>query len=66
VKSLPVYASQLVEELNASVPARCMRPGESLEDHLRYAGQRDLIESLLRRLEATNTSDPTKSVVVKR
>lgn len=43
---LPLYASVLVEELNALFPARCIGPGQSLEDAHRYAGKRELVEFL--------------------
>jgi hypothetical protein len=59
---LPVFASQLVEELNKSHPARCMRVGETVEEHQRYAGGRDLIDSLVIRLQATVDQDPTQAV----
>lgn len=56
---LPVYATDLVRALDKSFPARCIGPAESPTDAHRYAGKRELIEGLLRRLEATNSSDPT-------
>ncbi len=60
---LPVYATQLVEELNKDFPARCIAPGQTLEDAHRYAGKRELVEGLLRRLEATVEQDPTRPVL---
>jgi hypothetical protein len=63
MNQLPVYATDLVRELDKSTPARCIRRGESPEDAHRYAGQRELVEGLLRRLEATNSSDPTQPLL---
>ena len=40
------YAQALVELLDQMYPARCISPGESLEDHLRHAGKRELIDDL--------------------
>lgn len=62
---LPYTAIALVEELAKSIPARCIRANESLEAAHRYAGQRDLIESLLLRLAATVESDPEKPILKK-
>ena len=43
---LPLYASELVEELNNLFPPRCITPGQTLEDAHRYAGKRELVEML--------------------
>jgi hypothetical protein len=63
MEQLPVYATQLVEELNLSHPHRCIRVGESEIDAHRYSAKRDLIDYLLSRLAATNSSDPTKPLL---
>lgn len=63
--SLPVYASDLIKELAASVPERCIGANESLEDAHRYAGKRELVNSLLLRLKASDESDPTKPLLRK-
>lgn len=60
-----MLAVDLVRELAKSIPDRCIRKGESLDDAHRYAGQRDLVNNLLLRLEATESSDPTKPLVPK-
>ncbi len=65
MKPLPHTAIQLVEELAKSIPQRCIQPGETLEAAHRYAGQRDLVESLLLRLKATVESDPEKPLLKK-
>ena len=49
---LPPLSAALIEELDAQNPARCIKPGESVEDAHRYAGRRALIEELLARLQA--------------
>lgn len=45
--ALPLDSQELVERLDKLFPARCIQPGESLEDAHRYAGKRDLVEALL-------------------
>lgn len=62
---LPVYATDLVRELNASIPPRCVGSDESMQSAHRYAGKRELVEALLRRLNATQAaeSDPTASLL---
>lgn len=39
----PSIPPELVEYLEAAYPPRCMYPGESIEEHLRYAGKVDLV-----------------------
>lgn len=51
MKHIPQDAESLIKQLDELYPARCIAPGESLEDHLRYAGGRDLIQTLLDRLK---------------
>lgn len=52
-QTLPQFSYDLIDLLDKTYPNRCMRKGESLEDHLRYAGKRDVIEMLLSRREYT-------------
>ncbi len=54
MKQLPIDAESLIIQLNETYPARCIKPGESLEDHLRYAGMRDLVETLVGRLKSAD------------
>jgi hypothetical protein len=65
VESLPVYASQLVEELDTSLPHRCIRANDTEIDAHRYAGKRELIDYLMLRLRATRAGDsnPTKPLL---
>jgi hypothetical protein len=44
---LPPLSTDLVDELNKLHPERCMREGETLEAHSRYAGKRELINFLI-------------------
>lgn len=63
MEKLPVYATDLVRALDKSHPHRCIQPGQSEIDAHRYAAKRELIDHLLLRLEATNSSDPTKPLL---
>lgn len=63
MNQLPQFAADLVRELDKSTPARCMGANESLTDAHRYAGKRELVDSLLLRLEATSSADPTKPLL---
>lgn len=47
MKHLPATARELVDALDKAYPARCIRPDESLESAHRYAGARDLIDTLI-------------------
>jgi hypothetical protein len=47
---LPPLSHQLVEELNQLYPAQCIASGDTLEVAHRYAGKRELVETLLRLL----------------
>lgn len=44
---LPHTTIELLELLNTRFPARCIKPGESLEEAHRYAGKRELIDTLI-------------------
>jgi hypothetical protein len=63
MQQLPQFATDLVRELDKSTPAKCIGANESETDAHRYAGKRELIESLLRRLEETSSADPTKPLL---
>ena len=47
---LPDDTPGLIKLINEENPERCIRPKESHEDHIRYAGRRDLINELNERL----------------
>lgn len=52
MKVLPSNVPELIAELEAAYPARCIKPEESPEAAHRYAGKVDLIVELRRRLNA--------------
>lgn len=54
VQSFPTHATDLVKDLDKRYPERCIDKGESFEDHLRYAGARDVIRWLNDWLSAAN------------
>ncbi|RWP84740.1 MAG: hypothetical protein EOR11_19970 [Mesorhizobium sp.] len=41
---LPVFSRESIEELETQFPPRCLGRGESVEEHLRYAGKVELVE----------------------
>jgi len=51
MKPLPIYTSDLLEELDKEYPLRCILPSETMEQAHRYAGARDVIDRLRLRLE---------------
>ena len=46
LKILPLQTEQLIDTLEVSYPPRCIAKDETLEEHLRYAGAVDLVETL--------------------
>lgn len=55
--TLPLHAVDLVRELMALYPHRCLRVGQSAEDAHRYAGAVELVERLAIRLDYTENRD---------
>lgn len=55
----PLLSKPLLDLLDQAVPPRCMARGETVEDHLRYAGQRELVESLRFQFEQANSLQGT-------
>lgn len=51
-QQLPATIEQLITELEATFPPRCIKPLESLEEAHRYAGRVDLIANLRARYSA--------------
>lgn len=47
MKALPIHIDELIDTLDKEYPARCIQKNESLEQHLRYAGKRELVDYLL-------------------
>lgn len=64
-EKLPSLAADLIRELDRTCPARCIRANESLEDAHRYAGKRELVDSLLLRLKGAEAghSDPEQPLL---
>jgi hypothetical protein len=46
-ETLPASSRDLIAALDKLYPPRCIAPGESLETAHRYAGARELVETLL-------------------
>lgn len=42
----PLFSDNQVSFLESKFPARCIKPSETIEDHLRYAGVVDLVQQL--------------------
>lgn len=57
---IPEISSELVEVLDKLFPNRVIGHHETHEQHLRYAGQRDLVEWLRFHHEVQNSSDLTE------
>lgn len=64
---LPATAYELIDELAVAYPHRCIAEGESPERAHRYAGMRELIDSLLNmKAEEEAPSDQTTSSLILR
>lgn len=48
-EKLPVFSRESLEALEGLFPPLCLGRGESVEDHLRYAGKVELVEMLRNR-----------------
>tara|TARA_R110002072_G_scaffold151470_2_gene300795 strand:- start:9351 stop:9527 length:177 start_codon:yes stop_codon:yes gene_type:complete len=46
-KPIPRLSYDLIDLLDELYPPLCIRPGESLADANRYAGQREIVDRLL-------------------
>lgn len=57
MKYIPNTVVGLIEELENMYPARCMKAGETLEDHLLYAGRVSLISEMRSRYDAATRSE---------
>lgn len=53
MRALPSSVEGVIADLEANYPPRCKSPDESLEAHMMYAGQVDLIAVLRSRFEWT-------------
>lgn len=59
MKTLPPSAIELVQELDAMFPARCIGASETLAEAQRYAGKRELVDFLKTVLKRTEDARPT-------
>lgn len=50
---LPTFAVDLIRELDANFPHRCLNIGEDLIAAHRYAAKRELVDALLARMRST-------------
>jgi hypothetical protein len=50
---MPATSAELIALLNRTYPARCILPDETVSNAHRYAGARDLIDSLIEWQEET-------------
>lgn len=44
---IPLNTLEFIDLIDRAYPQRCMSRGESLEDHHRYAGMRELIDEMV-------------------
>lgn len=44
---IPVHSYELIRTLDRALPPRCISPGETVEAAHRYAGARELIDTLV-------------------
>ena len=49
--SIPLHSKELINQLDQEFPHKCPKPDQSERDIWMEAGQRKLIDSLLKRLE---------------
>ena len=56
MRIIPQLSEDLIEDLEEHYPPRCIEQGESIEDHLRYAGMVELVQNLRARLDYTKES----------
>jgi hypothetical protein len=61
-RKLPPYSTDLIDQLDALFPERCIREGETLEQAHRHAGKRDLINFLRQLRDEANAAALTKSI----
>lgn len=52
-ETLPVYAAELVRQLDEEYPHKCPQPGDSAPEMWMYSGKRELIDALLSKLKET-------------
>ena len=60
---IPTEVADLIAELEAMYPPRCVSPNENVNDAHRYSGQVDLVQALRLRYEWTKARDPLGRVL---
>lgn len=48
--TLPIGSYDLIRWLDEQYPNKCIRTGQTLEDAHRYAGKRDLVDTLMQQM----------------
>ena len=48
IETIPLYSDDLIKQLDAAFPAKCIGPQDRMEDAHRYAGKREIVELLIR------------------
>ncbi len=63
MRPLPDTVEALLEDLETNYPPRCKEPAESLEQHMQYSGQVQLIADLRLRDEWTRDNQRMKTIL---
>ncbi len=63
MRPLPDTVEALLEDLETNYPPRCKEPGESLEEHMQYSGQIQLIAVLRERYDWTRDNQRVKTIL---
>lgn len=50
---IPRFSKDLIDQLAKEWPPRCLKRGESVEDHIRYAAVCEFVQGLARAYEDT-------------
>jgi hypothetical protein len=48
IEHIPLYSDDLIKQLDAAFPPKCIGVQDRMEEAHRYAGKRELVELLLR------------------
>lgn len=65
MRPIPDTVQDLLLDLEAYYPPRCKEPGESLEQHMQYSGQVQLIADLRIRMDWTRQNQRMKDILNK-
>lgn len=50
IERIPFHSADLIHLLNEAFPVKCIGPQDRIEDAHRYAGKREVVDLLLRKL----------------